>query len=431
MQKRQRKLLILSSLGGVLEFYDFIIFALFADYISNAFFPATNDIAGLMITFATFAIGYLVRPLGGIVFGHFGDRVGRKATFTISILMMAFATLGLGLVPSYSALGMLAPVLIISLRIIQGLSIGGEIPGAITYVSESFTHQKGLACGIIFCALTMGIVLGSTVHATIATFLSEEHMQSYGWRVPFIMGGVLGLLSFALRRELHETSQFVAIEHSVEKFPIIAVFKKQFVSVLAGVLITAICAVIVTSLFLFTPAYFTKVLHLPSNAYVWQRTVAIAFGSCLTIFFGYLTDRIDVKKLVLALSLVTSLLVYPIFVIYVSYPQFYVVAFAASAILLGFSAGIIPRLLSELFPTPIRYSGIAVSYNLGFAIFGGLTPFVSLSLIYYTGWVTIPALYLIAVSLLGMISLILLGSSYSQNSDTHRPDFSYSSFGNT
>ncbi|WP_250423216.1 MFS transporter [Legionella maioricensis] len=112
-----------------------------------------SEIAGLMITFATFAIGYLVRPLGGIVFGHFGDRVGRKETFTVSILMMAFATLGLGLVPSYSVMGMLAPVLIISLRIIQGLSIGGETPGAITYVSESFTQQKGLACGIIFCAL--------------------------------------------------------------------------------------------------------------------------------------------------------------------------------------------------------------------------------------------------------------------------------------
>ena len=124
MQKDQRKLLVLSSLGGVLEFYDFIIFALFAAYISNAFFPATDELAGLMITFATFAIGYLVRPLGGIVFGHFGDRVGRKATFTISILMMAFATLGIGLVPPYSMIGLYAPVLIISLRIIQGLLLG-------------------------------------------------------------------------------------------------------------------------------------------------------------------------------------------------------------------------------------------------------------------------------------------------------------------
>ena len=415
MQKEQRKLLVLSSLGGVLEFYDFIIFALFATYISNAFFPVNNELAGLMITFATFAIGYLVRPLGGIVFGHFGDRSGRKVTFTISILMMAFATIGIGLTPSYSLIGMSAPLIIITLRIIQGLSIGGEIPGAITYVSESFTEQKGFACGIIFCALLMGIVLGSITHASIVSILSEDHMQSYGWRIPFILGGIFGLLSFVLRKDLHESSQFIAIENSIEKFPIITVLKRQFISVLAGTFLAAMCAVIVTSLFLFTPAYFTKVLHLPANAYVWERTLAIALGSCLCIFFGFMTDLINVKKLVIVLFLAVVLLVSPIFIIYVSYPKLYAVAFIASAILLGLSAGIIPRLLSELFPIQVRYSGIAVSYNLGFALFGGLTPFISLSLIYYTEWLIIPALYLMIVSLLGLVSLGFLGRSYNQN----------------
>ena len=431
MQKNQRKLLVLSSLGGILELYDFIIFALFASYISNAFFPATDELAGLMITFATFAIGYLVRPLGGIVFGHFGDRIGRKSTFTISILMMAFATLGLGLVPTYSMIGVSAPLIVILLRIIQGFSIGGEIPGAITYVSEAFTDQKGLACGIIFCALTMGIVLGSAVHASIVTLLPEQQMQAYGWRIPFILGGVFGLLSYFLRRELHESSQFVAIEDGVEKYPMITVFKEEFGNALAGSFIAAVCAVIVTSLFLFIPAYFNKVLHLPANAYVWERTIAIAFGSCLSVFFGHLTDFINVKKLVMILSIVTILIVYPIFIIYAYYPHLYIISFIASAILLGFSAGLIPRLLSELFPTQIRYSGIAVSYNLGFAIFGGLTPFISLSLIYYTGWVTVPALYLIIVAFLSLISLALLGRSYDEASKAPRSNLDYNGIGNT
>lgn len=425
MQKDQRKLLVLSSLGGVLEFYDFIIFALFASYISKAFFPANNELSGLMIAFATFAIGYLVRPFGGIVFGHFGDKIGRKVTFTVSILMMAIATLGLGLVPSYSVIGITAPILVIVLRIVQGLSIGGEIPGAITYISESFTRQKGLACGIIFCALIMGIVLGSTVHAIIVSLLTEEHMRSYGWRIPFIIGGIAGLFSFALRRELHETSQFAAIERSVEKLPVVTVFRQQFPSVLTGASIAALCAVTVTSLFLFTPAYFTEVLHLPANAYVWQRTIAIALGACLNVFFGYLTDNIDVKKLVSLLAIITAVLVYPVFIIYVYYPQLYVVSFLISSILLGYSAGVIPRLISELFPTQIRYSGIAVSYNLGFAVFGGLTPFISLSLIYYTGWVTIPALYLILVSLLGFISLLLLAPKHNQDSESGGSKLSY------
>ncbi len=405
MQKDQFRLLFLSSLGGVLEFYDFIIYALFASYISNAFFPASDPVAALLITFATFAIGYLVRPLGGMIFGHFGDRVGRKATFTISILLMACATLCLGLIPTYSSIGMAAPVLAITLRIIQGLSIGGEIPGAITYVSESLPQRKGLACGIVFCALTIGIVLGSLVQAAIISLCTDTQMQTFGWRLPFIFGGIFGFFSYFLRKELHESSRFLAIENAVEKYPVLSVFRQQFSHVFAGAFLVALCAAIVTSLFLFIPAYFTKVLHLPANAYIWQRTGAIAFGSCVTVVFGYLTDKISINKLITALCLTTALLAYPIYLIYVNYPQLYTLAFIASALLLGFSAGVVPSLLSELFPTKIRYSGIAVSYNIGFALFGGLTPFISLSLIYYTGWITTPALYLVIVSLMAAASL--------------------------
>ncbi|KTD31138.1 major facilitator family transporter [Legionella maceachernii] len=412
MQKDQQRLLILSSLGGTLEFYDFIIFALFASYISNAFFPATDELVSLLITFATFAIGYLVRPLGGIIFGHFGDKIGRKTTFTVSILIMALATIGIGFIPTYSTIGIAAPLIVISLRILQGISIGGEIPGAITYVTESLPQHKGLACGIIFCALLFGIVLGSIVHAAILTFLPEAQMQAYGWRIPFIAGGVFGLLSYLLRKELHESAPFLAIEKSIEKFPIVTVFKQQFSCVVAGGLIVALCAAIVTGLFLFNPAYFTKVLHLPNNAYIWERTAAIAFGSVLSIVFGYLTDVFNIKKLVRFLAILTACLAYPIFTIYAYYPSLYPIAFIASSLLLGLSAGFIPPLLSELFPTKIRYSGIAVSYNLGFALFGGLTPLLSLSLIYYTGWVTAPALYLILVALLTILSLVFLSRRY-------------------
>ena len=281
--------------------------------------------------------------------------------------------------------------------------------GAITYVSESIAEHKGLACGIIFCALTFGIVLGSIVHATIVSLFPPAEMQAYGWRIPFIAGGIFGLLSYFLRRNLHESSQFLAIENTVEKFPIITVFKQQLLFVFTGAFMIALCAVIVTALFLFMPAYFTKILHLPDNAYIWERTAAIACGSALSVLFGYMTDLINVKRLVLVLIFMTAGLAYPIFVIYGYHPELYALAFIASAFLLGFSAGIVPRLLSELFPTRIRYSGIAISYNLGFAFFGGLTPFISLSLIYYTGKVTMPALYLIVVSLLAIIFLSFVG----------------------
>jgi len=405
MKKDQSKLLFLSSLGGILEFYDFIIFALFAGYIADAFYPQSKEI-GLLIAFATFAIGYLVRPIGGIIFGHFGDRKGRKSTFTISILLMAIATLCIGLVPTYTAIGIYAPCLITLLRMLQGFSIGGEIPGSIAYVSESLPNKKGLACGIIFCSLTLGIVLGSLTHALIIYVLTPTQMHDYGFRLPFIFGGIFGLCSFFLRRGLHESSQFLNIKKEVEKLPIVVVFEQEFRHALAGTFIIALCAGIITQLFLFVPSYFTKILLLKDGAFIWERTASIALGSLLSLFFGYLSDFISVKKLMLALGLTTLLLAYPIFAIYVYCPNLYYLAFFASSILMGFSAGVAPSLLANLFPTKIRFSGIAASYNLGFAIFGGLTPFISLSLIYYTGIATMPALYLIILSLLSIIAVI-------------------------
>lgn len=408
MKKEQRKLLILSSLGGILEFYDFIIYALFASYISTAFFPASNPLSALIVTYATFAIGYLVRPLGGFIFGHFGDRYGRKSTFTISILIMAFATLGIGIIPSYTSIGILAPILVISLRIMQGLSVGGEIPGAITYASESLPTQKGMACGIIFCGILLGIVFGSIVQACILTVFNETQMQSYAWRFPFILGGVLGLFSYRLRRGLHESKEFLNLAKHKERFPIISVFKESLFQTISGAFLIAVCAAIITSLFLFTPAYFSKVLNLPASSYIWQRTTAIAFAAAICIFVGRYADLVNLKKAALVITLLTAVLAYPIYAIFAYYPKLYFLAFIASGVLTGVSAGIGPVMLSELYPTKIRYSGIAASYNLGFAIFGGLTPFNSLSLIYYTHSITSPALYLIVIAALGALALFLL-----------------------
>jgi MFS family permease len=413
MQQDQYKLLFISSVGGVLEFYDFIIYALFASYIAKEFFVTSNPMTGLMISFSTFAIGYLVRPFGGIVFGHFGDRIGRKTTFTISIFMMAFATLGIGLVPSYASIGILAPILVISLRIMQGISLGGEIPGALTYVSEFLSHKRGLACGIVFSALIMGIAFGSLIQTIVVSIFSAREMQAYGWRIPFILGGVIGLVSCIFRQQLRESPNFLALEKNhIEKFPIVTVLKRHSLRFFLGALIISLPAAIITSLFLFTPAYFEQILHWPYNSFLWQRTAAITVAAFLCIVFGLIVDKFHIKKLLIILCFFTGLLVYPIFIIYVWKPEFYLFSFIISAILVGFSAGIVPCVLSELFPTAIRYSGIAASYNAGFALFGGLTPFISLSLIYYTGWLTAPALYLILVSILAIFASIYITASH-------------------
>jgi MFS family permease len=405
---QQKKLLLLSGLGGILEFYDFIIYALFAGTIAKAFFPLTNSAASLMAAFGTFFIGYLVRPLGGIFFGHYGDRFGRKKTFTLSILMMAFSTLFIGLIPPYSSIGIIAPIIVTLLRIIQGLSVGGEIPGAIAYVSESFPAQKGLTCSVVFACLIFGIVLGSFVQAIITSLTTDAQMQQFGWRIAFIVGGIFGFGSFWMRRSLQESPLFKAIQNKTEKFPLHTVFKKASPQTVLGIFITALGAVIITVLFLFTPTYFSKVLFIPKNsAYLWYNTGGILLSALICIPFGILSDKIQpnqIKTLLYILILSTLILAYPIFYIYTHQLNLSFIAFGVSSILTGFAWGIIPRVLSELFPTEIRYSGVALSYNVGFALFGGLTPLITLYLIYKSSAVA-PAYYLIAISLICFFAL--------------------------
>lgn len=403
---QQQKLLLLSGLGGILEFYDFIIFALFAGIIAKVFFPAVNTANSLMATFATFSIGYLARPIGGMVFGHFGDKLGRKKTFTFSVLIMAIATLGIGLVPSYHAIGITAPISILVLRIIQGLSVGGEIPGAIAYVSESILEKKGLACGIVFACLTMGIVLGSLVQAILSTMFSAEQMQSFGWRIPFIIGGVLGFLSYLFRRGMDESPLFKAIEHKVEKFPLQLVLKREFINAFSGFLMTGLGAGIITVLFLFLPAYLTKILRYTDKNLLWFTTGAILLASLLCIPFGAVTDKISGKKLLYGLIPLSVILPLIIFYFYNFHLNLGVWALALSALLTGFAWGIIPNFLSMLFPTTLRYSGIAFSYNIGFAIFGGLTPLIVTFLIYKTGSTFgAPAMYIGALAVLACVGL--------------------------
>lgn len=408
LHPKQKRLLLLSGLGGVLEFYDFIIYALLAGYIAKNFFPTDQPATSLMIVFATFAIGYLVRPLGGILFGHYGDRFGRKKTFAISIFIMATATLGVALVPSYADIGLAAPIIVTALRVLQGLSIGGEIPGAIAYVSESIPERKGLACGLVFGCLISGIVLGSFVQAIITSVLSENQMQSWGWRIPFVLGGLFGFASYYFRRDLQESPLFQAIEHRIEKYPIKAVITQQWRHALAGIFITALGASIISALFLFTPSYFNKVLHLNGPQYLWYNTVALLVTAVLCLFFGKRCDTRHQKKSIRWLVAWTLVLVYPIFFTYQHYPQFCLIGLLVSAILTGFAWGIIPSLLSDLFPTHLRYSGIAFSYNLGFAIFGGLTPLLCMVLIQKTQMVTAPAFYLMLVALAAFFALVLV-----------------------
>src|SRR3569623_969095 len=241
--RKDMRTLALAALGGALEFYDFVVFVFFAIPRSKRFFPADSAtwLAQVKI-YGIFAAGYLARPLGGIVMAHYGDKLGRKRMFTLSVFLMALPTLGIGLLPVYAQIGMLAPLLLLLLRVVQGIAIGGEVPGAWVFVAEHVPkHRVGLACASLSAGLTFGILIGSLVAAGMNARMSPAEMLDHGWRIAFLLGGVFGFFAVYLRRWLSETPVFARMRERKElttELPEWVVLRDHLPSVLLSMVVT-------------------------------------------------------------------------------------------------------------------------------------------------------------------------------------------------
>lgn len=396
MNNSQKKLVMYSGVGGLLEFYDFIIYALLASILSQVFFPIENELTSLLATFATFSAGYLARPIGGVIFSHFGDKYGRKTTFMVTIIIMAISTLAMGLIPSYQSIGITATVLLIFFRVLQGLSVGGEIPGAITYIAETVPEESGYATGIIFFYLLNGVTLGSVLYYLANDLLSTAQLLSWGWRVLFIFGGTIGFVGLYLRKKMEDSPAFAKCE-SYSRLPVVDVFKTCGVNLVIGTLVVGLIACYVTALYLFLPSYFKNVLHYTPPHYLLLSALSIFAGSLFAPAFGKHAAKIGKYKLIRTFSLITLILPIFIFKSFASHSFIYP-WLLFNCVLCGALTGVFPSLLAELFPTRVRYSGIAISYNIGFAFFGGLAPVICLFLIKATGQTHAPAYYVMAVS---------------------------------
>ena len=395
---------MLSCLGGVLEFYDFIIFAFLAEFISNQIFPAENSIISLLATFGTYAVGYLARPIGGIVFGHFGDRYGRSRTFTASILSMALSTFGISIIPTYTQIGIFAPIILTILRLIQGFSVGGEIPGAITYISEKLHERRGFACGCVFFGINCGIIIAAAVVALLHTFLNDTQINLWGWRLPFCVGGILGLISFSYRKQLSDSLAFIQLEDSIQKRPLHSMLKTHSKEMFYGLSLIALAATVVTLFFVFIPAYLAKIVKYSATHFMWYYCAGTSLSACGNVLVGYYSDKVSHPALLFAFILSAIGFAYPIYHIYGHKHDLLYLAIIMSAIPSGIAFGLIPRLLADFFPTEIRYTGVATCYSFGFAIFGGLTPFLATLLIYRTQNIYSPAWIVI---LLGSITAFI------------------------
>lgn len=403
-QPEPLRVLILCSLGGALEFFDFIIFALMAKQLAIIFFPNQNEFNALLTTFSTFAIGYMARPLGGIILGHFGDRYGRKQTFTFSILLMACSTFAIGLLPTYAHIGVFAPLLLVFFRLLQGLSIGGEIPGAITYTSEYWPEKKGLCIGVIFFCLQSGIAFGFLMHSLIITHLATHDVLQWGWRLPFFLGGLFGCIAYFLRKKLLETPTFIPFITKETHFPLLYLLKHYKGKIVIGSLFMACAGLPLTLLFILLPTYLQTTLTV-SNENLNTQALAMLSTAFCSLIIGISSDKFSRIKLGYLFSIAGLFLSIPIFYIYITHIHWIIIAYSLSAIFVGLGLGNLPSLLPDLFPPKIRYSAIGLSYNLGIGVVTGLAPLLLITGIHTFHTPYFPAYLLIANSVLMLLTM--------------------------
>lgn len=372
------KMIWIVALGGCLEFYDFAVFLLFAGVLGEVFFPdgLTPWMSTLQL-WGLFAAGYVFRPFGGLILAHFGDVFGRKRVFAFSILLMATATLGIALLPTYSMIGVGASLALIFLRAAQGIAIGGEVPGAWVFAAEHMTRQnRGVACGAICGGLALGILLAFLSAMAIMATLTPENVQQFGWRIPFLLGGVFGLVSLKLRRMLFETPAFARSQANKPlhtELPARAVLLAQKRALGFSMIATWIlsASVVVSALLL------PRLLH---DIYGYGRENAL-IGSCVSmvalalglVVAGWLLDKIGIAFFFICFGilLAASMMVFST-ISGVSKSGFYLLC-----AVIGLSGSVstgAPYLMVSAFPVRVRYTGVSFAYNLAYAVFGGLTP---------------------------------------------------------
>ncbi|KMK94994.1 MFS transporter [Rossellomorea marisflavi] len=421
--EKAKKSVFATGVGNAMEWFDFGLYSYLAVIISQNFFsPVQNDELKLIFTFGTFAIAFLMRPLGGVIFGRIGDKLGRKVVLTTTIILMACSTLLIGLLPTYDQIGVWAPILLLVARIIQGFSTGGEYAGAMVYIAESSPDNKRniLASGLEIGTLT-GYILASLLASILFITLSDDQMSSWGWRIPFLLGLPLGLVGLYLRKSLEESPIFeneLAGDDGDQK-------KESFVSILKNhkkdiiVCFVAVAFFNITNYMLlsYMPSYLDEIVGLSSTTGTVLITGVMVIMIPLALMFGKLSDKIGNKATILiglgGLSLLSAFAFYLVNLnglIFVSLGIFIL------GVLLATYEGTMPGTLPSMFFSDVRYRTLSVTFNVSVSIFGGTTPLVATWLVHQTGNNLAPAWYLTIVSVIGFFIILFMFTSTSGKS---------------
>src|ERR1700693_1547790 len=413
----QRKLVIAGLIGNVLECYDFSVYGFFAVSIGRHFFPSEDPNTSLLAAFGVFAAGFLMRPVGAVLFGHIGDNWSRERALSLSVLAMAVPTFLIGVIPDYQQIGVTASVLLVLLRLAQGISVGGEYTTSIVFVVERSIPQRrgfmGTWCLFGTCA---GTLLGAAIGTLLTSVLPRDAMRAWGWRVPFIVGLAIGMIGLYIRRDLERDAKLIepqdvgAIEEPRGSF--LNALKTQRLAIIKVIGLKATSAVGFYTLFVYMTVYFTKIVQIPKSEALAINTIALAAMLVMIPGAGALSDRVGRKPLLLAGAVGMLLFSLPLFHL-LRYPEFGVILTGqlCFTILLCLFYAAEPAATAEAFPGRVRCSSAAISHNICFAVLGGTAPMVATYLIARTQNEMSPSIYLMAAALVSIISILTLSET--------------------
>ncbi|HEY3684420.1 MAG TPA: MFS transporter [Streptosporangiaceae bacterium] len=404
------RIIAAASIGNALEWYDISSYAVFADYIARAYFTNKDPAFALTLALGTFAVSFLIRPIGALVLGGYADRAGRKPALTLTLIMMMIGTLLIVVMPTYAAIGIVAPIGILVARLIQGFAAGGEYGSATALMVEHLPKRRGYAASWQFTSQSMSTLLAGLIGTALTSSLSDAQLDSWGFRIPFVVGLLVGPAGLYIRRHMPESAEAQAAIVAKERpVPVRTLLRDQKLLVLLaiGALAVTTC---VNYMITYIPTFSVKELHLPAASSFASLIVSGVVLIVVTPLSGHLADKQGRLRLMIPAALVVLVLIYPAFALMVGVPTIIVllVVVALLAALKGAYFGPMASLIAMIFPTETRATGQAVGYNIGVAIFGGFTPLVANWLIGATGMAVAPSFWVILAAVVSLVSLTVI-----------------------
>lgn len=412
-----RRAVSAAAIGNLLEWYDWSVYAVLAPQIGAVFFPSNNPLKEMLSAFLFYGVGFLMRPVGAIVIGHFGDKYGRKNALIFTVLSMAFGTVLIGVLPSYAQMGAVGPILLVAARLIQGFSAGGEWGGSTAFLVEfAPPNQRGFIASFQQVTTVGGLLVGTFFGFVLALILTQEQMLAWGWRIPFLAGILLAFAGAYLRAKVDETPKYAEIEkqHEVAKTPFLDMLKtypKETFTAFAFTLLWTVGFYIVLT---YMPTFMQTQLKLPQSQSLLAASLGQALLAILIPFSGALSDRIGRRPLLIAACAVFVIGIIPMFKFVVAVHEFWAVLLNQLfwAIPLSFYSGAGPAAIAELFPTKVRYVTLSTGYSVSVAIFGGFAGYIATQLIQWTGDPISPSYYVIAAAIASLITMISIKETY-------------------